>query len=142
MEYLILNRKKAKKYSFQKHNKTSIIISINDVNKYPIKFYNNFSFNKILSISYYTFDDVEINENNCITDVDANNIVNFVKKWYDKCEIIIINCEVGQSRSAGICAAIMNYFEGNDQSIFNNPNYTPNMTCYKKILNILYEKRC
>ena len=50
-----------------------------------------------------------------------------------------MHCEAGQSRSAGVAAAIMKYLYNNDTDIFNNRYYKPNMLCYRKVLNAFME---
>ena len=135
MKYVVMNRTNAKRYSFESHMDKSIIISITDVDKDKVRFQHN-PVNKIVAVKHLMFDDVEQGEMNCITDEDAVTIVNFVEYWKNKCDLIIVQCEAGQSRSAGVCAAIMKAFEGDDWQIFNNPKYVPNMTCYWKVLNV------
>jgi predicted protein tyrosine phosphatase len=137
MQYFVMDRNHAKEYSFGHHVEKSIIISITDIDKNPVQFQYNPS-NGIIAIKHLAFDDVEQGEINCITDADAMSIVDFIYDWKDKCDFIIVHCEAGQSRSAGVCAAIMKYIENDDWPIFDNPKYTPNMTCYRKVLNAFY----
>ena len=156
MEFEILSRKNAITYSYQSHDKTSVIISIsNSYDLYP-KF-ARFSDNNIKDILFLFFDDIEDFETRsshryykkdegevfdsllqthyqlCTTNI-AKNIVDFVLLWKDKVDKIIVHCEAGVSRSSGVCAAIMKALTGSDMEIFNNPRYYPNTTCYKKVL--------
>lgn len=65
--------------------------------------------------------------------------INSVNGWAD---LIIVQCEAGVSRSAGVCAAIMKYITGDDMPIFNSPRYSPNMNCYRMTLNALMGAEC
>lgn len=46
----------------------------------------------------------------------------------------IVHCEAGQSRSAGVAAALSKWINGEDWDYFLNPKYTPNSYCYQTIL--------
>lgn len=65
---------------------------------------------------------------------DADKIVAFCLKWLPETDLIV-HCEAGVSRSAGVCAAIMKWYERSDTMIFNNPYFRPNMHCYRTVLN-------
>ena len=51
--------------------------------------------------------------------------------------MMIIQCDAGVSRSAGVAGALMKYYNGDDSEIFENPKYRPNMRCYRTMLNEL-----
>lgn len=51
---------------------------------------------------------------------------------------IIVHCDAGISRSAGVAAALNKYFNGRDQFYFDN--YCPNMHVYRTLLNVLQEE--
>jgi len=61
-------------------------------------------------------------------------------------DTIICHCEAGQSRSAGVAAALANFLNGNDMEFFNSSGvygvkkYTPNMHVYRTMLNVLHEQ--
>lgn len=133
----VMDRFSAQEYSAQKHSDSSIIISITD-KAAPENELNNNDFNGVQDIIRLKFDDVDKGES-AITDADAVNIAQFVKKWNGKIHSIIVHCEAGVSRSAGVAAAIMKYIYNNDETIFNSYRYCPNMLCYRKVLNALYE---
>lgn len=67
----------------------------------------------------------------------ANQIVEFVNDVWDKVDIIICQCEHGQSRSAAVAAAIMQYKYQNGIEIFADDNYYPNKFVYRKAFNAL-----
>ena len=72
-----------------------------------------------------------------LTDGQAKQIVDFYKYICDDVGIIICQCEHGQSRSAAIAAAIIEYRNKNGIEIFASYNYYPNKTVFKKVLNQL-----
>ena len=63
---------------------------------------------------------------------DAKKIAEFVSYYRDK--IIIVHCDAGQSRSAGVAAAISRYYNGHCFEYFHHPCYTPNMFCYRLMM--------
>lgn len=135
MDVFVLNRAKAKKYSYQEHNLKSVIISINDLDQNLINFNNNEN-NNILAVIKLRFDDVTSGYG-VIKDDQAMQIANFIKYWMDKTDIIVVHCSAGVSRSAGCAAAIMKYINNDDTPIFKNPRYVPNMTVYRSVLTAL-----
>ena len=132
----ILNRKEAKKFSYESHDFKSAIISITDTDKADVIFEKN-EINGIRAILKLKFDDVERDYKNehCITKEDAESIVKFVNKNKNKVDKFIVHCEAGVSRSAGVGAAIMKALNGDDWVVFNNPIMCPNMKCYRTVLN-------
>lgn len=71
-----------------------------------------------------------------ITDEDAIKIKEFITEKVLKSEtkLLIIHCRAGQSRSAGVAAAISKVLYGDDSYYFESPQYTVNMTVYTKVL--------
>ncbi len=68
---------------------------------------------------------------------DAFKILDFVKNFKDKIELIAVNCELGRSRSTGIAGALSKILNDNDSYFFKH--YIPNMLVYRTILNTYYE---
>lgn len=70
-----------------------------------------------------------------ISDEDCLKIRVFIEE-ISKLDIdtLIIHCRAGQSRSAGVAAALSQVLFGNDYEYFNSPRYTVNMTVYYKVL--------
>ena len=132
----ILNRKEAKKFSYEPHDFKTAIISITDTYKADVIFEKNEA-NGIRAVLRLKFDDVERDYKNehCITKEDAENIVKFVNKNKNKVDKFIVHCEAGVSRSAGVGAAIMKALNGDDWDVFKNPLKCPNMKCYRMVLN-------
>ena len=132
----ILNRKEAKKFSYESHDFKTAIISITDTDKADVIFEKNEA-NGIIAVRRLKFDDVERDYKNehCITKEDAESIVKFVNKNKNKVDKFIVHCEAGVSRSAGVGAAIMKALNGDDWDVFKNPLKCPNMKCYRTVLN-------
>lgn len=70
---------------------------------------------------------------------DAEKIAAFVMINKHNGRRFIVQCDAGVSRSAGVAAALMKYFNGDDSPIFDNPQYCPNMRCYRMVLEALME---
>lgn len=131
MKFEVMSRQKARKMSFQTIQDDCIIISITDCDA-P---YNRFAMNpKIKGVCHIKFDDVEFGEQNCITKEDGNTIITFVDRYRNLVDKIVVHCEAGVSRSAGVCAALMLIINGDDKEIFDNPRFCPNMSCYRTVL--------
>ena len=133
MDIVIMNRTNARKESFKRNRPDTAIISITD----HILPFNTFANARwIKSVLKLKFDDVTEGSSFgfCITDEDAAAILAFVLNVKDTVQRLIVHCEAGVSRSAGVAAAIMKVLYGDDMPIFNNTQYCPNMTCYKKVL--------
>jgi predicted protein tyrosine phosphatase len=139
MEFFVYSRSKAKKMSY-KFDKPTIIISITD----PDKGLNAFAKNpNIMSVLRLQFDDTDPDtlwgHEILMSKTDAEKIKQFINAFKDKAECLIVHCEAGISRSAGVMAAIQKYLIGTDEDIFNRKKYSPNMHCYRLTLNALMD---
>lgn len=74
------------------------------------------------------------------SDGQAIRVAEFVNEVWDKVDIIICQCEHGQSRSAAIAAAITQFKYQNGIEIFADDNYYPNKLVFRKVLNALNAK--
>ena len=63
---------------------------------------------------------------------EAKRIWYWVKQYLKDVDMIIVNCEAGISRSAGVAAALSKVLNGDDSYYFKN--YSPNMLVYRKLL--------
>ena len=95
--------------------------------------------NGLCDVLRVQFMDTDIGSPDCIQEEHARKIAEFVLSVKDSVDRLIVHCEAGQSRSAGVAAAILKYLTGSDDSIYCNVRYTPNSTCYRRVLNALYE---
>ncbi len=139
MEFHVLSRSKAKRMSY-KFDKPTLVISITD----PTKELNVFAKNpNIVSILRLQFDDTDPDilwDNEILMSKnDAEKIKKFIDFFKDKAECLVVHCEAGISRSAGVMAAIQKYLVGTDEAIFNNRRFSPNMHCYRLTLNALMD---
>jgi protein-tyrosine phosphatase len=137
MQIKIMSREQAKKFCFQKHDEKSLIISIYDPDKEPPNLFMTVQ-NNVKSILYCSFFDEEKDKNDCITFKQAQTIADAVKSFSDYVELIVVHCEAGISRSAGVAGAIMKFINGDDAEAFSNGRI-PNMTCYRRVLEKLME---
>lgn len=78
------------------------------------------------------FDDMTEGEPHCMTAEDANKIVEFVKSTSLP---ITVQCEGGVSRSAGVAAAIEEFYNKTVSDLWEDGVHTPNEWCYKLVLN-------
>jgi len=139
----VMSRTEAVQFSHSAHHAIIAVISISDCDKDSPDLHNNPE-NGIVYQSKIHFDDVEEGEYNCITNNEAMQIALFVFSIKDKADLLIVHCEAGVSRSAGVAAAIMKFIDDDDTPIFDSHDYGPNMTCYRKALKALFHlcKEC
>ncbi len=69
-----------------------------------------------------------------ITTEQVEQIVNFYNEVKEKVDLLICQCEHGQSRSAAVAAAIMEYETKTGIDIFANDWYYPNKSLFRKVL--------
>ena len=74
-----------------------------------------------------------------ISDIDAKRIADFVLCNQNNINVLICQCECGQSRSAGCAAAISEFLYGNGIEIFADDRYHPNKMVYRKTLAALID---
>lgn len=135
MIYKVLSRAGAIAYSYKRDIPKTAIISIsNSYDSIPL-FAQNQNIKKKL---YLFFDDVDFGEPCCISKMDAQRIAEYIRSMDESIEQLIVHCEAGVSRSAGVCAAIMKATTGKNNEIFDNPKFHPNMACYRTVLAALY----
>lgn len=131
MQFQVMSRENAKAYSFRDNINKCVIVSINGTDEELNRFNENPA---IKAICPLVFNDVEGDEANCMTRADADKIIAFVNEHVHDVDEIIVHCGAGKSRSAGTCAALMMILNGDDSAIFDNPYFTPNMHCYRLVM--------
>ena len=72
-----------------------------------------------------------------LTDAQAQQIASFYFDHKDAISTLICQCEHGQSRSAGVAAAIMEFRSRRGISVFAHDNYYPNKVVFRKVLEAL-----
>ena len=140
MKIFVMNRKEAINFCKYPHLAQFVIISIST----PYEEYNNAPFSgttnnvvDICPVQFFDLDNTYPIKKGLMEYRDAKKIVDFVSRYKDK--IIIVHCDAGQSRSAGVAAALSKYYNNDDSEYFDNPRFTPNMWCYNLMLNALME---
>ena len=72
-------------------------------------------------------------------DDHATQIVNFVNKYKDSIDLILVHCEAGISRSSG-CAVALDLWLNKQDTISGDPRYFPNSHVKSSILAVLRKK--
>lgn len=72
-----------------------------------------------------------------IEDGQARRIAEFVWNNQNEIDVLICQCEQGQSRSAACAAAVAEFLYGTGGAIFADERYSPNTLAYQKILEAL-----
>ena len=152
MKIKIKSRSALERLSMNSFDEQVAIISITDVNDIPVNL--KFQPQNLLTISFNDIDnDVMIdelgriptdderiaieNKYHMLTDDQANQIADFYFSVFDKVDCIICQCEHGQSRSAAIAAAILEYRSRKGISVFADDKYYPNKVVFRKVLSAL-----
>lgn len=143
-EIRVMSRSEAFNYCKSCHDTPAAIISISTPNtEYPYKVFKSDT-NGVIDILDLSFadvdgqDSIDINDDyaaikELMTDKDAKRIAGFVERYKEV--LLLIHCDEGVSRSAGIAAAVLRYYTGDDAAIFDDCfSYNPNMWCYFKVL--------
>lgn len=71
---------------------------------------------------------------------DAKRILDFVEKYKNHIQTLIVACEAGISRSSGCAAALGKIYLDDDTFVFDNARYYPNRLIYHTILDLYYNK--
>ena len=72
-----------------------------------------------------------------ISDEQALQIAEFYKIIAGKVHCLICQCEHGQSRSAAVAAAFLEYWHKSGIRVFSDDNYYPNKYVFRKVLKAL-----
>lgn len=141
---LIKNRAEIERMSFAPN---TAVISITDVNWHFAKLKSEPNF--LLKLAFDDVDNdifLDVNESekddiakkyHMLSDEQAEQIANFYLRIQNSADIIICQCEHGQSRSAAVAAAILEYRNRSGIKVFANDKYYPNKAVFNKILNKL-----
>lgn len=96
----------------------------------------------LLQLHFYDVDfpDYDGKIPNNIFDRDrGSRILHFVEEVWGKVDCLLVHCEAGISRSAGVAAAIDKIKNNTDEKWF-KPPYFPNRLVYRTILNLHHER--
>lgn len=113
------------------------IISITDTDAPPVKIMNHPDY--LLRIVFDDIDIAEKEDNFCklYTCEQAREIARFYHSIAPSVKSLICQCEYGQSRSAAIVAAILEYREKRGIEIFADDRYYPNKHVFRTTLEAL-----
>lgn len=79
----------------------------------------------------------EANKYHIFTDEQAEQVAEFVKSIKDNAELLICQCEHGQSRSAAVAAAVTEYLYHDGIKIFASDEYYANKVVFRKVFKAL-----
>lgn len=129
-------------YCKQNDNVDSVMISIST----PKRVYDYTPFisdsNGVKDILFLKFVDKD-NGPDIITASQGEKIAKFVWKYINEpynINHIIVHCDAGTSRSAGVAGAILKWANNDDSQVFKNNRYIPNMLVYRTVLESLMER--
>ena len=143
MQIKVISRDDAMAFCQKPHLAQFVMISISN----PYTAYSSQPFmsekNNIIDILRLSFVDADgvsdldvygkiARKEDMFSDEQAKQVVDFAEKY--KNYPIIVHCDAGISRSAGVGAAILKHYTGSDSQIFNSRWYAPNMFVYYKVL--------
>ena len=145
MKVTIMSRWDAVFYCYNPHTEPTVMISISDPHmQYAAEPFCSEE-NKVLQILSLCFADADqpgpdiygydAKVEDLMGDEDAAKVAELLCAYPDT--DVIVHCDAGISRSAGIAAAILKHTTGDDSSIFENGLYDPNLWCYQKTLEAL-----
>ena len=152
MKIIIKSRQEIEALSNKPFSNRTALISITDVNDFPVKLTNHPEF--LIRVSFDDVDnDVIVDEvrgrgnedeikmieekYHMFTDNIANEIAKFYLSHCDKTDLLICQCEHGQSRSAAIAAAILEFRARKGIIVFSDDRYYPNKVVFRKLLRAL-----
>ena len=155
MKILIRSRKSIEKMSKSPFPKCTALISITDANDSPVNLENQPDFLLRLAfddVDNDVFADEPIDEltqeeriemekkYNMLSEEQANKIASFYETNKDNISTLICQCEHGQSRSAAVAAAILEFRSRRGIQIFADDRYYPNKVVYRKVFAALRDQ--
>ena len=155
MKILIKSRKEIELLSRNPFQYKTLLISITDANDTPVELTNEPEY-----LIRVAFDDVdndvivdEVGKNateeekvlveqkyNMISREQAHEIAKTYYNHKDEINTLICQCEHGQSRSAAVAAAILEFRSRRGIDVFSNDNYYPNKVVYRRVLEALKDQ--
>jgi len=135
MNFLVLSRQKIES-NIAKYNPSynHIVISIRDRGSKLARLAHN---SARLGVLHLEFDDIDQivpyhPEAILFSPSQAKKILCFVNRYIHQIDAIVVNCEAGISRSAGVAAGLSKIYNENDAHFFKH--YLPNRHVYNIIL--------
>ena len=155
MKVIIKSRAGLERLAEKDFEQNTAIISIVDYNALPVflkkepRHLMRLSFNDLESdvfideLGRKPTDEERIkieNKYHMLTDKQAESIADFYLYIEKECDYLICQCEHGQSRSAAVAGAIMEFRARRGIEIFANDKYYPNKVVFRKVLTALNKK--
>ena len=144
MKIRILNREGIEKLAQKRFPVKTAVISITDYGykhaelKYQPNYLLQLDFNDVdadVFIDEPDIDRVVVEEKyHMFSDEQAQQIAEFYHSVRDQVEVLICQCEHGQSRSAEIAAAMLEYKSRSGIKVFADDRYYPNKFIFRKVL--------
>ena len=140
MKFIVLSRKDAKEFDY---DKPYIVISITDPNLFRQFFPKSKNRLDVLRLQFHdwTKDALEKHGKELVEQGYvffnkrmAKEIIEFINKYRDKIELIMIHCEAGISRSAAVGAALAKCLGQSNMHFFLDHRMYPNDLVYWTIL--------
>ena len=156
MKIKIMSRSAVEKYTENPLSEKTAIISITDFGlefaslKNPPEYLHQVAFDDVdndVMVDELGKDATDENRKrvevkyNMFSDEQAKAIAEFYFLVCDKVDYLICQCEHGQSRSAAVAAAILEFRSRRGIKIFADDRYYPNKVVFRKVLNALAESR-
>ena len=127
-------------YAMEKHNKISIVIQINSLQR-PQQFLLPYKYNNIVDTMEVQFDDVSADQNNSFAPgiqlSDADKIIDFVQKHIDDSELLIVASDKSKDRANSVIKALADFF---DQDIGETEQFRYNRHVYNVIITRLHSR--
>ena len=107
---IVMDAEQVEKYNLDTNLEKSVIVSIRSTGGRQA-FIKPCKLNNIQDVLFLQFDDVSIDDgySRIMTDAQGDEIVNFISKWIPTVDVIIFQCEYGESRSVGCAEAVSEY---------------------------------
>lgn len=119
-----------------------ILISIRSPGSDPVELPENFARKDTLRLAFHDVSDLDGTHkwlaSHGITVVpfvvsEARKVVSFLRQYPD-IPMLVVNCEAGISRSAGLAAAVSKHLTGDDTEFYDSSKYHPNELVKKLVL--------
>ena len=134
MRFIVLSRPEAEKY---KPEVSAIIISITDPEQPQAALRNILEYKDCLRLQFHDLDHpIEgYKYLKMFHKTDAEQIIAFVDKYKDGVELVVVHCEAGVSRSAGVAAALSVIYNNTCEEFYSS-RYYPNALVKSVILRV------
>jgi len=131
----VMSQEGAERASHEFTDRTAII-SVRNIGDKPVGFCES---SYLVGVRTLFFADTSEAGPASFSDSQAMEIRDFLISVLPKIDRLIVHCELGVSRSAGIAAAILKTLTGDDSAVFGDPWYVPNMRCYRHTYEALHD---